>query len=142
MVLNSLIEVSLDGRKGFAEAAQYVQDAGLKAMFVLRSSECADAVHELQEVVQILGGEPSAQGSFAGAAHRRWVRLKAAVARNNVAVLEEVERGEDHARAVYGRAAALRFPPEVRRIVERQNEGVRENHDRVRSLRQRYRKAA
>jgi uncharacterized protein (TIGR02284 family) len=49
--------------------------------------------------------------------------------------LEEVERGEDAAKDAYQHAIAQALPPEVRSMVQRQYQGVKENHDRVRSLR-------
>ena len=138
-VLNQLIQVSMDGRKGFAEAAEYATDAGLKSQFILRSSECDQAARDLQLAVQKFGREPKEAGSIAGAAHRGWIKVRAAVQDNNVAVLEEVERGEDHAKSVYAHALNTRLPPEVKTLVERQYHGVLSNHDNVVRLRNRYR---
>jgi uncharacterized protein (TIGR02284 family) len=141
-VLNNLIQVAQDGREGFAEAAEYAQDAGLKATFLVSSGDCAEAVRELQLAVQTLGSEPVERGSVAGAAHRGWIKLRTRLEDNNLAVLEEVERGEDHAEAVYARALKTRLPPEVKAIVERHRQGVLRNHDRIRDLRNQYRAAA
>lgn len=141
-VLNHLIETSEDGKKGFAEAADKATDATLKALFTDRSRECGKAVDELQRCVQTLGGSPEHGGTVAGAAHRGWVSVKAAVGDSNVAVLEEVERGEDHAKAAYSKALNAELPAEARVLIENQYQGVMRNHDRVRELRNSYRKAA
>ena len=134
--LNRLIGVAQDGRKGFAEAAEYAADAELKSLFLLCSAECAGAVQELQVAVQTLGREPAGQGSIAGAAHRGWVALKTRLEDSNVAVLEEVERGEEHAEIAYAQALDhLRLPPEVKGLVERQYQGVKKNHAAVKRLR-------
>lgn len=141
-VLNQLIQVSMDGRKGFAEAAEYATDASLKSQFVLRSSECDQAARDLGLAVQKFGREPTASGSVAGAAHRGWIKVRTTVQDNNIAVLEEVERGEDHAKTVYAQAVNTRLPPEVKTLVEQQYRGVLANHDRVVQLRNRYRPPA
>ena len=141
-VLNGLIHVAQDGREGFAEAAGQAIDTGLKSMFAQCSHECALAADELQLTVKTLGGEPARQGSVAGAAHRGWIKLKSAVAESNVAVLEEVERGEDHARSAYAKALKTQLPPAVRLLVERQSQGVHQIHQKVRYLRNQYRAAA
>ena len=68
--------------------------------------------------------------------HRAWTNLKAALtSRSEQAVLEEVERGEDAAKDAYQQAIGQPLPPEIRSMVQRQYQGVKENHDRVRSLR-------
>ena len=137
--LNRLIGVAQDGRKGFAEAAEYAADAELKSLFLLCSAECAGAVQELQVAVQTLGREPAGQGSIAGAAHRGWVALKTRLEDSNVAVLEEVERGEDRAKAAYTKALQADLPTEVLNLVKQQQVGALRNHDRVRDVRNEFR---
>jgi uncharacterized protein (TIGR02284 family) len=51
------------------------------------------------------------------------------------AVLAECERGEDAAKSAYQAALEEDLPPDVKAIVQRQYEGVKENHDRIRDLR-------
>jgi uncharacterized protein (TIGR02284 family) len=79
-------------------------------------------------------------GSVAGAVHRGWVNVKAAVStRDDLAILEECERGEDVAKARYGKALESTLPQDIRSIVERQYDGVMKNHDQIRNLRDEYR---
>ena len=88
------------------------------------------------------GSEANAEegGSVGGAVHRGWVNLKSAVAgRTDVAILEECERGEDVAKARYGKALEATLPEDIRRVVKRQYDGVISNHDQIRDLRDRYR---
>ena len=54
---------------------------------------------------------------------------------NDHAVLAECERGEDAAKAAYEAALQKSLPADVRTLVERQYQGVKANHDRVRNLR-------
>ena len=51
------------------------------------------------------------------------------------AVLAECKRGEDVAKAAYETALQKSLPANVRTLVERQYEGVKANHNRVRNLR-------
>jgi uncharacterized protein (TIGR02284 family) len=71
-----------------------------------------------------------------GSVHRGWVNLKAAITgMDELAVLNECERGEDVAKALYARALRAELPVDVRSLIERQYEGVKQNHNRVRELR-------
>jgi len=142
-ILNELIETSKDGEKGFMKAAEDTRDLKLKAVFMEGALRCREGAKELQEQVRALGGNPEKSGSVAGAMHRGWVSLKEAVSkRDDKAILEEVERGEDYAKAEYKKALERPLPTTLRAIVERQYHGVIANHDRVRSLRDRYRASA
>lgn len=141
-VLNDLIHTSEDGMKGFAEAAEKSDDIKLQMLFKDRSKECGTAIQELQMAVETLGGKADSSGTVMGAAHRGWIAAKAAVGNANVAVLEEVERGEDYAKAAYGKALKGTLPPLARAVVEKQYQGVLRNHDRIRDLRYQYRAAA
>ena len=139
-ILNDLVETSKDGEQGFRTAAEDAKNAELKAIFLQRSQDCARGATELQQLVNRLGGKPEERGSVAGAMHRGWVTLKATVSsRDDLAVLEECERGEDVAKAKYRKALEETLPEDVRVVVQRQYDGVVRNHDQVRDLRDRYR---
>src|SRR5581483_991755 len=77
-VLNELVHTSEDGEKGFNEAARIAQDPKLILMFQECAQQCHGAVTALQAKVSALGGKPDDRGSVAGAAHRGWVKAKAA----------------------------------------------------------------
>jgi uncharacterized protein (TIGR02284 family) len=140
--LNELIETSKDGEKGFALAAKESKDPTLTEFFREGEHSCHVAATELQDAVRTIGGEADEGGSAAGAVHRGWVSLKAAVSsRDDKAILEECERGEDYAKAQYAAALKLDMPEPVKSLVERQYQGVLQNHDRVRDLRNQYRSA-
>jgi len=78
-VLNDLIEYSKDGEKGFKASADDVKNPELKAFFVQRAGECANAAGELQSEVRRLGGDPETSTSISGDLHRGWVNLKSMV---------------------------------------------------------------
>jgi len=142
-VLNELIETSKDGEKGFMKAAEDAHDAELKSFFADCAQRCREGATELQAHVRGLGATPEKSGTAAGALHRGWLSLKEAVSsRDDKAILEECERGEDYAKAQYRKALERDLPIDSRMIVERQYQGVLANHDRVRALRDQYRAAA
>lgn len=137
-VLNDLIHTSEDGHKGFAEASETAKDPQLKTIFREYADECAHAVLELQAGVRAAGGSPADSGSITGAAHRGWVKVKSAVEDANIAVLEEVERGQDSAKAAYTKALNVDLPPALRLLVQKQHAGAVRSHDRIRDLRNAY----
>lgn len=138
-VLNDLIETSKDGQEGFKTCAEDIKHAQLKALFVKRSADCATAAAELQAKVRELGGDPETTTSVAGDLHRRWVDLKSLVTgKDEESVLNEAERGEDHALKAYKEALekiSKHNLVSIRDLVERQYHGVQRNHDQVKALR-------
>lgn len=134
--LNDLIETSRDGEAGFRTCADGVKNPQLKQMFEQAADRCRQAVSELQTKVRSLGGDPEKRGSVSGALHRGWVDIRSAInGMDEAAVLAECERGEDVAKKGYEEALAKDLPPDIRSTVERQYQGVRQHHDRVRQLR-------
>ena len=139
-ILNDLVETCKDGEKGFRSAAEDTKNAELKPMFLQRAQDCATGATDLQQLIARLGGNPEEGGSVAGAMHRGWVTLKAAVSgRTDLAILEECERGEDVAKARYAKALEETLPEDIQLVVQRQYNGVMRNHDQIRDLRDRYR---
>ena len=60
-------------------------------------SERQQVVEELRAEVRRLGGEPEDGGSFLGKTHQRFEDLKSAITgRDEQAIINEVERGEDY----------------------------------------------
>ena len=134
--LNDLIEVSKDGEDGFLKSSEAVDDVQLKTYLHRRSQEVKGSVLELQDLVRALGGEPATSTSIGGYLHRRWIDIKTAIVNNdNLAVLNEVERGEDVALKAYHEAIEKDLPPMVRLVVLRQLDGAQRNHDQVKQLR-------
>lgn len=134
--LNDLIETCLDGQKGFQECAEDLKSPDLKSTMTARAVECRQAATELQQLVTRLGGDPEQKSSVAGAIHRKWVDIKAAITgQSDEAILNECERGEDVALRNYREALKKDLPAEVRVVVERQAQGVQRNHDQIKALR-------
>ncbi len=141
--LNKLIETSKDGEYGFRTSSENVRSTDLRQLFLHRAEECGQAARDLQAQVARLGGSAEDDGTMAGAAHRGWVAVKGTIAGyTDLAILEETERGEDVALKSYRSALGLGLAPEVRSLVQRQQEGVQRNHDQVRMLRDQARSTA
>ncbi|MGB7481690.1 MAG: PA2169 family four-helix-bundle protein [Burkholderiaceae bacterium] len=144
--LNDLIETSRDGEEGFRTCAEDASDRNpqLKAMLEARQRECAAAVRELQDLVRAHGGDPAKRSSVSGTMHRAWVDVKSAITgKDDEAVLNECERGEDSAVESYREALDQNtLPADVRAVVERQYQGVLRNHDQIKMLRDQARRAS
>lgn len=143
-VLNELVEVSKDGEAGFHTCAEGAKDSTLKGYFGECATRCGRAAAELSTEVSRLGGKADESGSLSGAMHRAFVNVKAAVSDNDdLAMLEECERGEDVALKAYAAALDEPLPADVRLLVQSQYQGVKHNHDRIKALRdERRRKTA
>jgi len=134
--LNKLIETCKDGEYGFRTCAEHVKSAQLKTVFLERAESCRKGAAELQEAVVRCGGEAKDDSSTSGTLHRGWVNVKAMLTGNSdQAALDECERGEDAALARYRDAIKEDLPDDIAAIVQRQYEGVKRNHDKIRALR-------
>ena len=134
--LNGLIETCRDGQEGFKQAAEGVERSDLKTLFYEFGQQRATFVGELQDVVRTLGGDPENSGSFAGTLHRGWINIKSAVTgKDEAAILNECERGEDSAKNAYKEALETALPAYVAQTVQDQYTAVQSAHDRVKALR-------
>jgi uncharacterized protein (TIGR02284 family) len=134
--LNGLIETCKNGQEGFTQAADGVDDGNLQTLFREYAFRRSQYVGELQSLVQTLGGDPENSGSVAGALHRGWLNIKAAVTGGgSEAVLDECERGEDVAKEAYKNALEMNLPDYIREVVENQYQGVLAAHDNIKALR-------
>jgi len=134
--LNDLGEISKDGEEGFKTCAEDAENPKLKAFFSDRSQDCRTGAAELQALVRALGEQPETKSSLSATLHRNWIDLKTAITSNDdVAVLNECERGEDIALGSYRKALQKDLPQNVRSVLERQLQGVQRNHDQVKQLR-------
>lgn len=136
-VLNDLIETLKDGQQGYQTAAEDVKDSQLKDLFQQYSKQRTEYIAELRKEIVRLGGDPESGGSVSGAMHRGWIDIKSAVTdRDDHAILSECERGEDVAVDNYKDALNdEELDNSYKAIISRQYDGIKEAHDRIRSLR-------
>ena len=141
--LNTLIETSRDGDKGFTACADDAKDGALRTYFTRCATRCRESVQTLDRIVKHYGGTPEQSGSTSGSIHRAWLNLRAAMSNNSdVAVLKECEHAEDAALIAYRRALEQDLPADVRPVIKAQCDGVQDNHDRVRAMREERSKLA
>ena len=134
--LDGLVETCKDGEQGFREAAEGVQRSDLRSVFNEYSRQRAQFANELQIQVARIGGDPPRSGSVGGSLHRGWINLKSAITgKDDHAILDEAERGEDVAVKSYQDALADELPSDLRSIVEEQYRQVLEAHANIRALR-------
>ncbi len=142
-VLNDLIETCKDGEYGFRQCAEHAKMADMKSTLSARANDCASGAAELQRLVAAYGGQAETGGTAGGAMHRGWVSVRTALtSKDDLAVLEEAERGEDAALKKYRDAASKNLPADVQAVVQKQLQGTQRNHDQIKMLRDRLKAAS
>ena len=135
-ILKTLTSTLNDSVKGYRDAAEDVESQEFRELFDGFATEREQAAADLSAEVRRLGGEPDTDGSTLGGLHQAWLDLKAAITgRDDKAIINEVERGEDYLKDKF--EAALKsddLSSESRAAVERAYQSVREGHDRVSAL--------
>ena len=133
--LNDLIETCKDGEQGFRTAAEAVQDTELRTLFNMYAQQRARFGGELNNEVLHRGGDPAKSGHVSATFHRGWINLKSMVTgKDDAAIVNECERGEDSAVANYQAALKKTLPSDLLAIVEEQYREVKQAHDTIRDL--------
>ena len=134
--LNGLIETCKDGQDGFKVAAEGVERSDLKSLFYECSQQRSQFAGELQSLVRELGGDPEDSGSLSATLHRGWIDIKSIVTgKDETAILNECERGEDSAKKAYKEASEQDLPANAKTTVQNQFNTVKTTHDKIRDLR-------
>ena len=134
-VLNGLIETTLDSADGYREAAAETENAAYRGLFEQRSFERRRVADDLQGMVRTLGGEPEDDGSILAKAHRAFLDIKHALLRDEQAVVNTVEQGEDFIKARFEKALEdSDVSATTRETIRRAYGTVREGHDQMRDL--------
>lgn len=134
--LNTLIATTIDSVTGYEDSAKNIDSERLREIFRSRADERQRVVEELRAEVRRLGGDPEDSGSFLGKAHQRFEDLKAAITgRDEKAIINEVERGEDYLKEKW--QAALQsgnLHGETHDLVERLYQSIKAGHDQISQL--------
>jgi len=134
--LNTLIATLIDSVTGYEDAASNSEAGRFAEIFRQRADERQRCVADLRSEVSRLGGNPEDDGSLMGKTHQRFLDLKAAITgRDDQAIINEVERGEDYLKAKF--ETALKdgdLSSDTRAAVEHVFQSVREGHDQMSSL--------
>jgi uncharacterized protein (TIGR02284 family) len=135
-VVHHLIERCKDGQKGYKHASEDIEDPQLKSLFRDFSVQRDTMITELQNELHKMGKTDDESSSVEGTIHRTWMDLSSALlAKDRQQVLNECERGEDYAVAAYDKALKADLPSNLKNIVEKQYNQVKQAHDQIRDLR-------
>ncbi|MEI7036834.1 PA2169 family four-helix-bundle protein [Fulvimonas yonginensis] len=133
-VLNDLIETTIDSAHGYAEAAKDTASNRFGLTFQERANERRQVAARLQRHVQALGGTPEDDGSVLASAHRMFTNLRRKLG-DDVAVVDEVERGEDHIKHRFEDALEdADVTPPTRELIAEAYRSVKSGHDQMRDL--------
>lgn len=135
-ILKTLTSTLNDSVNGYREAADHAEGNQFQQLFRDNAAERGRVSGELQAEVRRLGGTPDEDGTVLGKTHQAFLDLKAAVTgRDDKAIINEVERGEDYLKEKFEAAlASTDLAPESRQIVERAYQSVRKGHDQISQL--------
>jgi uncharacterized protein (TIGR02284 family) len=134
-VLNRIVEICMNGRRGFEEAARVVRDGHLAAILLDYASQREQFAKQIMYQVSRLGGRPETRGTVAGLAHRRWIDVRSALGGDDWTVLQECERGERRATAAYNKAfVEADLPTEVRDLLHDQLTQIKAAHRHLQDL--------
>ena len=135
-ILNTLTATLIDSVEGYRDAAANTESGRFQELFRQMADERSQCCEDLRAEVRRLGGNPEDDQSTMGSLHQRWLDLKAAITgRDDKAIINEVERGEDYLKGKF--AAALKsdeLTGESRSVVESANQSVLKGHDRISAL--------
>jgi uncharacterized protein (TIGR02284 family) len=139
-VINDLIKINNDRVAGFQKAGNDLEEDNrfIVAIFNKLAGESREYVSELTGIAEQYGGEAADGTSTSGDLHRAWIDIKATFAGSDLlAIVSECERGEDAAKAAYRDALdpESELNPDLVSILQRQQQGIIEGHDLIRSLR-------
>jgi len=134
--INTLITTLIDSVNGFEDAAKDSENQQFQQLFREYGSERRQVVEVLRSEVRRMGGDASDDPSFLGQTHQRFMDLKAAITgRDDKAVINEVERGEDYLKEKFETALnSGDLTGDGRAAVERAYQSVRQGHDRMSQL--------
>lgn len=137
-VLNSLVQINNDRIEGYERASKETDDTDLKSLFSSMASKSHMMKSQLSSEVMKRGGKATEGTTTSGKAFRVWMDFKAALTgKNRKAILSSCEFGEDAAQDTYQDALkdSTELPSEIVQMVSDQKAKLREDHDRVKSLR-------
>ena len=139
--LQELIQVNIDSRDGFRQAAESTEDMTLSTLFQSLSHQREEQAAELSKFVEWNRESPNREGSYAAAMHRSWMAIREMLSSDDLyPVLAEAERGEDQIKMAYEQALKKTAGSAVNDVLTQQYAQVKAAHDRIRDLRDQHKK--
>ena len=137
--LQDLIQINIDSKDGFAEAAEQVGDDRIAALFRQVGQVRGKNADELQGLVALNNEEPVERGSIAAAFHRTWLDLRSKVTGgDNANVLAEAARGEEHIVEQYQETLKADPGSAVSDVLHRQLAEVKAHSEQIHDLHKAY----
>ena len=136
--LNNLVQINNDRIEGYERAAKETEDTDLKSLFNQMASKSHMMKSQLSSEVIKRSGKPTESTTTSGKAFRVWMDFKAALTgKNRKAILSSCEFGEDAAQDTYEDVLkdGVELPGEISALISNQKSQLREDHDRVKKLR-------
>ncbi|WP_437229425.1 PA2169 family four-helix-bundle protein [Planctomicrobium sp. SH661] len=134
--LQELIQINIDSKDGFEQAAREIEDMTLSTLFQSLAHQREEQANQLSQYVQWNHEQPNRTGSYAAAIHRGWMSIREMISGNNLySVLAEAERGEDQIKAAYEGVLKETAGSAMNDVLTQQYAQVKAAHDRIRDLR-------
>lgn len=126
----------IDSVTGYRDAAEHVEWSQFKELFGKCADDRSQCVNTLRQQVSAVGGEAEGDGSFLGKTNQRYLVLKAAITgRDDKAIINEVERGEDYLKDKFKTVFKdAELSQASHTVVEQAFASVRQGHDRMSDL--------
>ena len=133
--LNHLIAIAEDGKKGYKNASEDVDDPKMKVLFTRFSDERASYVKQLQVQEITLGGSVAEGGGPIGALHRVWMDMKSVFTSGDKdAIINACITGEEAAVTAYEDALKNEFiTRKIRDVINEQLSGIQNALQTIRS---------
>lgn len=137
--LNKLVKINNDRIEGYQTAADNADAQDLKSMFGQFAQDSHRCRQELANEITNLGGTPTEGTKNSGKIFRAWMDVKSAVSSNDrEAMLNSCEYGEDNAQETYENVLkndTEHLSPGHISMINSQKSALREDHDKVKSMR-------
>lgn len=120
--IQELIQICKEGERGFKDASDNVNNEELKTILYRLSQQRALFRGELEDIlIKDFGTDAEPNDSILSKLHRTWMDFKSGLnGHDTKAILEECERGEQHAIEKYSNALAGTLPDYVESKVQSQ----------------------
>ncbi|MFK7776084.1 MAG: PA2169 family four-helix-bundle protein, partial [Saprospiraceae bacterium] len=125
---NLLLAKTKEAEKGFAKAAEKAEAADLKDYFQAKSNLRNVFALEISTSIRALGVTEDPKENYLGDIHRLWMDVKTALFfKNDEALLEECERGEQYSLEDYDKILVFEnLPASVKNVLESKRKKVAE----------------
>jgi uncharacterized protein (TIGR02284 family) len=139
--LNKLVEINNDRVEGYKKALKETEDYDLKELFKNMVDHSFKFKNELADLILKAGGEPTQGTRTSGKLYRAWMDVRAALTKKDrEAIVSSCEFGEDAALEAYdevlsGEVLSKDQSLTARNLVLAQKEMLRQDHDRIKVLR-------